>query len=58
MSAECRLCEAFFGTTGRFPTTETDGGTNPSVSRLLCVSVRPGAICDGGQRAGSGLFVM
>lgn len=29
---ECWVCEAFFGTTGRFPTTETDVGTNPSVS--------------------------
>lgn len=47
MNAECRGSEAFFGTTGRFATTETNGGTNPTVSRLLCVSVRPGAICDG-----------
>lgn len=51
MNAEC--WEAFFGTASRFPTTETDGGSNPTVSRLLCVSARPGAICDGaGGRAG------
>lgn len=26
---------------------ETDGRTNPTVPRLLSVSLRPGAICDG-----------
>lgn len=47
------VSEAFFGTQGWFPTTETDGGTNPTVSWLLSVSVCPVAICDGaGGRVG------
>lgn len=47
----------FLGTAGRFTTPETDGGTNPTISWLLCVSC-PAPICGrAGEQAG-GLFVM
>lgn len=43
----CRTCEVFFGAISGFSTSESDGGTNPTVLRLLCVS---GATCDGAGR--------
>lgn len=43
----CRLSDPLFLPPGRFPTLETDAGANPTVSRLRCVSERPGAICGG-----------
>lgn len=56
MSAECTVCEVSFGTTGRFPTLEIDGGTYPlcpgsSVSLCFlvpCVTGQGGGwvVCD------------